>query len=91
MEKIFLVKASFSSWDSHYNRNLKAFHKKEDADEYITKADRVLGAMSEHVARAFKNTDDEDSPTYLLSMNQWAAHSNLGEFNRCMIEEIEIR
>jgi hypothetical protein len=91
MEKIFLVTASFSSWDSHHARNLKAFYKREDADEYANRADRVLGAMRDHIAKAFSDTDDEDSPTYHLSLDIWSAHSNLEEFNRCSIEEIGIK
>lgn len=91
MEKIFLVTASFSSWDSYHTRNLKAFYKREDADEYAKKADRVLGAMSDHVAKAFSDTDDEDSPTYHRSLAIWSAHTNLEEFNRCSIEEIGIK
>jgi hypothetical protein len=91
MTTIFLVTASFSSWDSYHTRNLKAFYKREDADLYAKKADRVLGAMSDHIAKAFSDADDEDSPTYNLSLNTWSAHSNLEEFGQCSIEEIRIK
>jgi hypothetical protein len=62
-DKIYIVIGSFSSWDSKYTRVFRAFYSKEDAEKYVVKADRVLGAMSKHIEEAFNRTNpdfDED-------------------------------
>ena len=53
---IFIVNASFLSWDDAHTRILKSFFNKEDADRYVEKADRILTAMSKHVSEAFTKT-----------------------------------
>jgi hypothetical protein len=53
---IFLVKASYSSWDDHHIKVLKAFYNDIDAQTYADKAERILTAMSEHIAEAFQKT-----------------------------------
>lgn len=55
-QTIFIVEASFGSWDDAYTRVLKAFFTKEDAEQYVTKAERVIEAMSKHVAAADAKT-----------------------------------
>lgn len=63
-EKVFIVSGSFSDWDDYHTRIFKAFHKIEDAEKYIEKANIILKAMSNHIAEAYKNLDldfdDED-------------------------------
>jgi predicted ArsR family transcriptional regulator len=56
---IFLVKASYSSWDDHHIKVLKAFYNDIDAQVYSTKAERILKAMSEHIAEAWRKTKPE--------------------------------
>lgn len=108
-DKVYIAIGSFSSWDSHYIRVLRAFYKMEDAQQYSEKANRVLKAMSNHIAEAFKKTDlefEEDldsneisraldeyekTDTYQKALSIWSAHQNLEEFNRCYIEELEIK
>jgi hypothetical protein len=108
-DKIYIVIGSFSSWDSQYTRTFRAFYKMEDAQDYVEKANRVLTAMSNHIAEAFNKTDlvfDEDldsdemsralkeyeeTDAYKKSLNVWGAHQNLEEFNRCYVEELEIK
>lgn len=55
-QTIFLVKASYSSWDSHHIKVLKAFYNDVDAQAYVAKAERILTAMSEHIAEAYQKT-----------------------------------
>lgn len=99
--KIYIVIGSFSSYDSGYERNLKAFSLEEDAVKYSEKADRVLGEMSKHIESAFRKTSppDEDdisydeyeqTDEYKLALNIWAFHHNLEEFNKCKIQELEL-
>lgn len=60
-QKIYIIQASFSSYDSHYFRTIKAFFRREDAEKYIIKANRVLGEMSIHIDKAtrMRKIDDE--------------------------------
>jgi hypothetical protein len=58
-QTIFLVKASFSSWDDHHVRTLKAFYNDTDAQAYKSKAERVFTAMSKHIKEAFHKTNPE--------------------------------
>ena len=95
--KVYIVIGTFSNYDSGYERNLKAFSSREDAIKYSEKANRVLGEMSKHIARAFEKTKDdinydeyEQTQDYQLALNIWAFHHNLEEFNKCMIQEIEL-
>jgi hypothetical protein len=90
--KIYIVKGSFSSYDDYRMEIFKAFYKKEDAEKYVEKAERVLKAMSEHIADSFKKTRtlDETSKEYALALDIWSEHQNLEEFNRCFIEEVTI-
>ena len=108
-QTIFIVEASFGSWDDFYTRVLKAFFTKEDAEQYVAKAERVIGAMSKHVKNAIaktrlKYTENmpyeefsaavdayEQTPEYQTALNIWSAHTGMESFNRCSIEEIEIR
>lgn len=91
--KIYIIIGDFSRWDSHYKRVLRAFYNKEDAEKYVEKANRVLGAFSKYVQDANESTDkfEEDSIEYLLYLNIWSYHSEFEEFNKCSIEEIEIK
>lgn len=111
IQKIYIVKASFSSWDSYYERSIRAFYKIEDAEKYVEKANRVLGAMSSHIDKAteMRNLDNiifdglshdeilekldeiENSAEYIKALQIWDAHSNLEEFNKCKIIELEIK
>jgi hypothetical protein len=63
-EKVFIVSGSFSDWDDYHTRIFKVFHNIEDAERYVEKANRILKAMSDHIAEAYNNTDidfdDED-------------------------------
>ena len=108
-QTIFIVEASFGSWDDAYTRVLKAFFTKEDAEQYVAKADKILTAMSEHIAEAFAKTRldidkfttyeeyvveseiHEQTPEYQKALDIWSAHTDFEGFNRCFIEEIEIR
>jgi hypothetical protein len=108
---IFIVEASFGSWDDAYTRVLKAFFTKEDAEQYKAKAERVIRAMSKHVTEAFTKTKTkfkrldydssdeywaavdkyEQTPEYQIALSTWSAHADFQGFNKCSIEEIEIR
>jgi hypothetical protein len=92
-QTIFIVQASFGSWDDAYTRVLKAFFTKEDADRYVAKADKILTAMSEHIAEAFTKTryEHKQTPEYQKALDTWGAHTDMENFNRCFIEEIEIQ
>jgi hypothetical protein len=108
-QTIFIVEASFGSWEDAHTRVLKAFFTKEDADRYVAKADKILTAMSEHIAEAFAKTSldsgkfityeeyveasemYEQTPEFQKALDIWCAHSEMENFNRCFIEEIEIR
>jgi hypothetical protein len=108
-QTIFIVEASFGRWEDAYTRVLKAFFTKEDAEQYVAKAERVIGAMAKHVAAAnaktrleyIKNMPYEEysaavdayvqTPEYQTALNIWCAHSEMENFNRCSIEEIEIK
>lgn len=54
--KIYVVSGTFSDWDDYYTRIFKAFYNKEDAEKYKQKADRILKAMTNHIAEAFEKT-----------------------------------
>ena len=108
-QTIFIVQASFGSWEDAHTRVLKAFFTKEDADQYVAKADRILTAMSEHIADAFAKTSIdsgkymtyeeyveaseiyEQTPEFQKALDIWSAHTDMENFNRCFIEEIEIQ
>jgi hypothetical protein len=108
-QTIFIVEASFGSWEDAHTRVLKAFFTKEDADRYVAKADKILTAMSEHIAEAFAKTSldsgkfityeeyvieseiYEQTPEYQKALDIWSAHSEMENFNRCFLQEIEIR
>lgn len=50
---IYIVIGKFSSWDSYHERNLKSFKRKEDAEKYVDKANRVLTKFSSHIATSY--------------------------------------
>lgn len=54
--KIHIIVGDFSSWDSHYTRNICAFYSREDAEKYIEKANRILKNFSKYVQDAFDRT-----------------------------------
>jgi hypothetical protein len=110
-QTIFIVEASFGSWEDAHTRVLKAFFTKEDADRYVAKADKILTAMSEHIADAFafaKTSLDsgkfityeeyaeaseiyKQTPEFQKALDIWGAHTDMENFNRCFIQEIEIQ
>jgi hypothetical protein len=61
--KVYVVVGTFSDWDDYSERNLKAFIKKECAENYVEKANRVLGAMSKHIKK-LQNLQRLDKPEY---------------------------
>ncbi len=98
---IYIVLGSFSSWDDYHTRIFKAFYKKEDAEKYVEKANRILKAMANHIAEASKKTsmdfdsfdeyeEFENTDEFKKALAIWSAHSSLQEFNECKIEEVSI-
>lgn len=63
MNIVYVVLGTFSSWDSYHERNLKAFKDKDEADEYVVKANRVLANMSNHIAK-LQELQDLDKEEY---------------------------
>ena len=85
-QTIFIVEASFGSWDDAHTRVLKAFFTKEDADRYVAKADRILTAMSEHIAEAFAKTrlDIDKFTTYEEYIVESEIHEQTPEYQKAL-------
>lgn len=50
-KSVYIVIGTFSNWDSYHERNLRAFYDMETAEKYAEKANRILKAMSQHIAK----------------------------------------
>lgn len=85
-QTIFIVEASFGSWDDAHTRVLKAFFNKEDAEQYVTKADKILTAMSEHIAEAFSKTilDSGKFTTYEEYVVESEIYEQTPEFQKAL-------
>jgi hypothetical protein len=85
-QTIFIVEASFGSWDDAHTRVLKAFFTKEDAEQYVTKAERVLTAMSKHITEAFAKTRLEYTEN--MSYEEYSAavdvYEQTSEYNKAL-------
>lgn len=60
MNKVFLVEASYGSYDDYSTQIIKCFENRQDAEEYSEKYDRVIRKISDFHADAWNIVRDKD-------------------------------
>jgi hypothetical protein len=60
MKEIFIVEASFGSYDSSHTQIVKCFESEKEAKEYSEKYDRVIKKVSDFCADCWSVVSDKD-------------------------------
>ncbi len=96
-KEIYLVVATFGSYDDYGTVNIKSFHKKEDAERYSEKYKRVIKSISDFCAECWRvvseEMDDVPNEEYdnWFEVKVWAKYnSTVANFNLTKIETIEL-
>lgn len=95
-KEIHLVVASFGSHDSHYNKNIKAFTNKVEADAYCKKYNRIIKSLAEFLEENKEyvyNSDSIDTDEVINSFQYsiWRKYNlKYDEFNEVEVEKLEL-